>query len=140
MSKTVQLKHYRINSLQMNNPPRQNVKMHLENKYSYNVKYSNNNTCLGELSVSISDKDAPDMFSVKFVIAGVFGVEPSALNDKYSVHYETFRTLFAYAQASLTQISALSGIAPIIMPEVDIENQEIYQVKLPKPNPPENKN
>jgi preprotein translocase subunit SecB len=137
MPKIVELKHYRINSLNMVNVPRPNVKMQLENKYSYNVKYSSNNTCLGELSVSISDKASPELFSVKFVIAGIFNITANGEQDKYAVHYESFRTLFAYAQAALTQITALSGIAPIIMPEIDIENQDIYQVKLPKTNPPE---
>ena len=137
MPKIVELKHYRINSLNMVNVPRQSAKMQLENKYSYNVKYSNNNTCLGELSVTISDKASPELFTVKFVVAGIFNITEHGAKDKYAVHYESFRTLFAYAQAALTQITALSGISPIIMPEIDIENQDIYQVKLPKSDPPQ---
>ena len=105
--------------------------MQLENKYSYNVKYSENKSCLAELSVTISDKSHPELFSVRLVIVGIFEITEAGRNDKYAVHYESYRTMFAHAQAAITQVTALSGIAPVIIPEVDIENQDIYQVKLP---------
>ncbi|MBQ9161806.1 MAG: protein-export chaperone SecB [Clostridia bacterium] len=136
MAKVVEFKHYRINSIEMMNKPRQNGKMQLENKYSYNVKYADNNTCLGELSVSVSDRADPDVFFVRFTIMGFFKLTDAGVNDKYAVHYESYRTLFAYAQAAMTQLTALSGIAPIILPEIDIEKQDIYQMKLPKNEPP----
>ena len=137
MPKVTELKHYRINTLELINKPRQNGAMQLENKYSYNVKYSENKSCLAELSVAISDKAAPELFSVKLVIVGIFDITEAGREDKYAVHYESYRTMFAHAQAAITQVTAMSGIAPVIIPEIDIENQEIYQMKLPKNNPPE---
>ena len=137
MPKVTELKHYRINTLELINKPRQNGAMQLENKYSYNVKYSENKSCLAELSVAISDKAAPELFSVKLVIVGIFDITEAGREDKYAVHYESYHTMFAHAQAAITQVTAMSGIAPVIIPEIDIENQEIYQMKLPKNNPPE---
>lgn len=131
MPKVTELKHYRINSLELINKPRQNGKMQLENKYSYNVKYADNNTCLAELSVAVSDKAAPELFTVKLVIVGIFDIMEAGRGDRYTVHYETYRTMFAHAQAAITQVTAMSGIAPVIIPEIDIENQEIYQFKMP---------
>ena len=131
MPKVTQLKHYRINSLELINQPRHNGAMQLENKFSYNVKYSENKSCLAELTVAVSDKANPELFSIKLVIIGIFDILDANKADRYTVHYETYRTMFAHAQAAITQVTALSGIAPVIIPEIDIENQDIYQVKLP---------
>ena len=42
-------------------------------------------------------------------------------------HTDTFKALFPYAKALITTVTANCGIQPIIIPEIDIDNQQIYR-------------
>ena len=101
------------------------TKIQLETKYSYNVKYSADNTCRGELSAKVIDKENPEKFSVSVKMIGVFSFEEGA--DKDLLHIETFRQLFPYARALVSTITVNAGIPPITLPNVDIEGQNIYR-------------
>lgn len=98
----------------------------LETKYSYNVKYAKDLTCRGELSVSVCDKEAPENFNVKLVMVGIFGFKDGA--DKDILHLDTYKTLFPYARAMISTITVNAGIPPIMLPDVDMEGQNIYRI------------
>ena len=48
--------------------------------------------------------------------------------DKDMLHIETFRSLFPYARALVSTVTVNAGVPPIILPEVDIEGQNIYRI------------
>lgn len=101
------------------------AKVQFETKYSYNVKYSKDMTCRGELSARISDKENPDNFYISIKMVGFFSFEEGA--DKDLLHIETFRMLFPYAKALVSTVSVNAGIPPVMLPNVDIEGQNIYR-------------
>lgn len=101
------------------------TKIQLETKFSYNVKYSKDLTCRGELSAKVTDKENPDKFSISITMVGIFTYEEGA--DKDLLHIETFRTLFPFARSLVSTITVNAGIPPVILPNIDIEGQNIYR-------------
>ncbi|MGN1418530.1 MAG: protein-export chaperone SecB [Acutalibacteraceae bacterium] len=132
-----QLKAYKVGEIVFNNKVHSKVELQLGNKVSHNVKYSGDKLCEAVLTVEVCDKDKPDLLNVKVTVSGLFEILNKV--EKEFIHVETFKELFSFAKALITTITANAGIAPIIVKNVDIENQEIYRwnVKNPKKDPEE---
>ena len=103
------------------------TQLKLDTKYSYNVKYSMELNCRGEMSVEVSSKEMPDKFFIKIKTVGFFTYDEGS--DKDLLHVETFKMLFPYARALVSTITANTGIPPIILPEINIEGQSIYRIE-----------
>lgn len=127
--KTLKLKAYKIEEINFINRIRGNSKIELKNSYAYNVRYTNQNICEGKFSVTITDKEHPDQFSIKLVLAGIF--EYDAAVEREVLHIQTYKELFPYARAAVTTITANAGIQPIMIPDMDIENREIIRFDNP---------
>lgn len=98
----------------------------LDTKFSYNVKYSKELTCQGELSVEVSAKEYPDQFILKIKTVGFFTFKEGS--DKDLLHVETFKALFPYARALVSNVTVNAGLPPIFLPEIDIEGHSIYRI------------
>ena len=127
--KNLKLKAYKVEEIQFVNKIRANTKIELKNSYSHNVRYTNQNLCEGKFSVKIEDKANPESFSVKLVLAGIF--EYNADVEREVLHVQTYKELFPYARAIVTTLTANAGIAPIMIPDMDIENREIFRFDNP---------
>ena len=127
--KNLSLKAQKVEEVQFVNKIRANTKIELKNGYAYNVRYTNQNLCEGKLTVTISDKNNPDSFSLKLILAGIF--EYNADVEREVLHVQTYKELFPYARAYITNLTATAGIAPITIPDIDIENREIYRFDNP---------
>ena len=103
------------------------TQMKLDTKFSYNVKYSKELSCQGEMTVEVTSKENPDKFFIKVKTVGVFSYKEGS--DKDLLHFETFKVLFPYARALVSTITANTGIPPIILPEINIEGQSIYRIE-----------
>ena len=103
------------------------VQLKLDTKYSYNVKYSRELNCRGEMSVEVTAKEDPDKFFIKIKTVGIFTYKEGS--DKDLLHVETFKMLFPYARALVSTVTANAGIPPIILPEINIEGQSIYRIE-----------
>ena len=130
--KDLKLNAYKIDEIQFVNKIKGNTKIELKNSYAYNVRYTNNNICEGKFTVTITDKENPEIFSVKLVLAGIFSY-PDGL-EREIIHIQTYKELFPYARAFITTITANAGIQPIMIPDMDIENREIYRFDNPTRN------
>ena len=103
------------------------MQLKLDTKFSYNVKYSKELNCQGELNVEVSAKEQADKFFIKIKTVGIFSYKEGS--DKDLLHVETFKTLFPYARALVSTITANTGIPPIILPDINIEGQSIYRIE-----------
>lgn len=121
----VSLKAYKASEISFVNKHENGTKIEFENKYSFNVKYSPNNTCIGEFSVEVSDKANKDKFHIKAVVLGVFAYDPSM--KKEVIHVQAFKELFPYVRAMISSLTVNAGIPPVILPALDIESQAIYK-------------
>jgi len=99
----------------------------LDTKFSYNVKYSKELTCQGEMTVTVNAKNDPENFAIKVRMIGAFTYKEGA--DKDLLHVETFQTLFPFVRALVSTITTNAGIPPIILPNVNMEGQSIYRIE-----------
>ena len=81
MANNTVFKGFRATEIEFVNKCENGAKLEFETKYSYNVKYSNNNICIGEFSVEVSDKTNKDKFYIKAVIQGMFGYNPEVKRE-----------------------------------------------------------
>lgn len=126
----ISFKGYNVVEFSFANKLPNGTQIKLGNKYQFNVKYAQNNSCLGEMSIKVFDQDHEDQFFVDLLIRGVFTFTPGV--EKETVHVECFKSLFPYAKAYITTATATAGIPPIMIPEADIESQSIYRFDLGK--------
>lgn len=121
----VTLKAYKVSEIRFVSKLENGTRVELGNRYSYNVSYAANNTCRGTFNITVEDKEKPDKFGITLVIDGFF--EFTEGMEKEKVHVQSFKELFPYARAIVSTVTANSGIAPLILPPIDIESQDIYR-------------
>ncbi len=122
----VTLKGYKVDRADFVALLENGTQVKLAHKYQYNVQYAKNNMCKGEFDIEVYDSNNPDKFKVHVVMSGFFAFKDG--EKKELIHTETFKNLFPYLKAFVTTLTANCGIPPIIMPDIDIDNQEIYRI------------
>ncbi|MBQ6264318.1 MAG: protein-export chaperone SecB [Clostridia bacterium] len=126
----INLKAYRAKEINFVNKVENGTKIEFENKFSYNVNYSKQNICKGEMNVSAISKQFPEKFFVKIVIEGLFDYDPTVPKEK--IHVESFKQLFPYAKALVSSVTANAGIPALFIPAIDIEKSSIYKFDVNK--------
>lgn len=129
------LQGFKVTNVEFANNIKQNKKIELGFGYSYNVKYSAQNTCIGEFTAKITDKTNPNEFKIIITGSGVFKFQQGV--KKEQLHVETYNELFPYMRSFVTTLTANAGIPPIIMPFIDISKKEIYRFEMGKNGKPE---
>ena len=124
----VQLKAYKVSRITFNNAVQSTIHLNLNNKVSHNVKYTNGTVCEATLCVEVLDKEHPDVLSITVEVKGLFDIRRGV--EKEFVHVDTFKELFPLAKALVTTITANAGIKPIIVQNIDKEEQEIYRFDM----------
>ena len=124
----VQLKAYKVSRINFNNAVQSTIHLNLNNKVSHNVKYTNGTVCEATLCVEVLDKEHPDVLSITVEVKGLFDIRRGV--EKEFVHVDTFKELFPLAKALVTTVTANAGIKPIIVQNIDIEEQEIYRFDM----------
>ena len=130
--KEFDLKSYKITELQFVNKLDRPAKLELNYQYSYNVGYSNHNTCRGDFKAVVADKTMADKFSLTVTLTGVFTTEAGVAKE--ILHVKTYDALFPYVKALVSSFTASAGIPPIYIPYIDISQKSIYRVEMPRPN------
>lgn len=123
----VNLQAYKVDKIEFANELENGTKISLGNKYSYQVQYAvNKDVAKGTFDIEVHDKENPDKFKIHVIVVGIFAFDSS--EKKEVIHTETFKALFPYAKALITTVTANCGIQPVIIPNIDIDNQEIYRI------------
>lgn len=127
----VNLQGYKVDKIDFVNATENGTQIQLGNKFSYQVQYaSGNSMAKGTFDLEVHDKANPERFKIRVIIVGIFAYK--AGEKKEHIHAETFKAIFPYAKALITTITANCGIQPVLIPNIDIDNQEIY--RFDKPN------
>ena len=131
MASSVNLQGYKVDKIDFVNAMENGTKIGLGNKYSYQVQYAvGKNLAKATFDIEVHDKENPDRFKIHAIIVGIFAYDPD--ETKEVIHTETFKSLFPYAKALITTVTANCGIQPVIIPNIDIDNQEIYRIDNPE--------
>ena len=129
MNKEANLVNYHISDLKFTNHLNGPAKLELTYRYSYNVGYSQQNTCRGELRAEIADKKAPDKFSLDVTLLGMFTTQPGV--QKEVLHLKTYDMLFPYLKALVSTMTATAGVPPVYIPYIDISDKSIIKFEMP---------
>ncbi len=132
--KCCELKAYTYSDIQFTNRLDPNVQIKIGNKFSYNVKYpsdNSNNICRGELEVEVGDTGNDSKLNLKVTLVGILAYNPNEKREL--IHTESFKILYPMASAMVTTITANAGIKPIMLPNIDIDDQDIYRIDGAKP-------
>ena len=122
----VNLQGYKVDKIDFVNKKDNGTKISLGNKFSYNVQYAKDrNMARAEFDLEVHDKENPESFKIRVVVVGFFAYNTDV--KKEIIHTDTFKALFPYTKALITTITANCGIQPIIIPEIDIDNQQIFR-------------
>ena len=124
-----ELRNYRIEKFEFVNKTTGIKRIELTHKYSYNVGYAGDNTCRGEFTANIFDKETPDSFHINITVVGIFNTVPG--REKEFLHLETYDMLFPYVKALVATMTAASGVAPVNIPYIDISDRNIYRMEIP---------
>ena len=124
----VQLKAYKVSRINFNNAVQSTVHLNLNNKVSHNVKYTDGAVCEATLCIEVLDKKQPDVLNISIELKGIFQIKKNV--EKEFIHVDTFKELFPIGKALITTITANAGIKPIIIENIDIEEQEIYRMEM----------
>ncbi len=125
MSNNLTFRGFRATQIEFVNKHENGARIEFENKYSYNVKYSKDNNCIGEFSVEVNDKANKEKFHIKAVIQGIFSYNPEVAKE--IIHVQSFKELFPYARTMISSLTVNAGLPPVILPSFDIESQNIYR-------------
>ena len=123
-----ELKAFTVSDINFTNRLDPNVQIKIGNKFSYNVRYPADKAqtvCRGELEVETGDTSADNKLSIKVTVVGIFAFNPEASRE--TIHTESFKIIYPYARSIVTTITANAGIKPIIIPNIDIDNQNIIR-------------
>lgn len=127
----VNLQGYKVDEIEFVNTTENGTKISLGNKYSYQVQYAvGKNVAKGTFDIEVHDKENPERFKIHTIVVGIFAFDSNEKREL--IHTETFKALFPYAKALITTVTANCGIQPVIIPNIDIDNQEIYRIDGPK--------
>ncbi|MBQ2715293.1 MAG: protein-export chaperone SecB [Clostridia bacterium] len=131
----IQLKATRADSISFTNNMQGSGQLKLGFKYSYNLRHAAPGVARGEVTITAEDKEAPEKLSITVKQSGIFAL-PTDINRE-EAHLETFKILFPYTSATLTAVTSVAGIQGIIVPRIDITEENIYRVEFKPPRPDE---
>ncbi len=129
----IQLKATRADSISFTNNMQGSGQLKLGFKYSYNLRHAAPGVARGEVTITAEDKEAPEKLSITVKQSGIFALPPDM--NREEAHLETFRILFPYTSATLTAVTSVAGIQGIIVPRIDITEENIYRVEFKPPKP-----
>lgn len=121
-------KGWHAEELSFQNKMKPGMRVQLEHKFQYNVKYLGSNVCRCEMTLDAKDKESPDSFGIHAVVIGIFTYSDTL--TKEAIHIQTYKELFPFARALLSNICVNAGIPPIIFPSVEIEKQSIIRFDM----------
>lgn len=85
--KNITFKAFKASEIEFVNKHDNGTRIEFENKYSYNVKYSPNNTCIGEFTVEVNDKANKEKFHIKAVVLGIFTYNPETKKKSFMLNH-----------------------------------------------------
>ena len=127
----IQLKATRADSISFTNNMQGSGQLKLGFKYSYNLRHAAPGVARGEVTITAEDKESPEKLSITVKQSGIFAL-PTDINRE-EAHLETFKILFPYTSATLTAVTSVAGIQGIIVPRIDITEENIYRVEFKPP-------
>ena len=123
------LKHFSVKEITAINKKVSSEKIELENKYNYNMRIVGNTKCVGEFTVTVEDKNDRENFKISATCLAAFDYPQG--KGATELHIETMSEIFLHVKAFILTLTTNMGITPIYLPQIDMGNISIINVKIP---------
>ncbi|MBR4241166.1 MAG: protein-export chaperone SecB [Eubacterium sp.] len=123
----VELKAYKINSLNFNNKVQNGTQLKLQNQVKYNVNYiESENRCVGILDFRVSDADM-NPFEIRIEMAAQFTYQEG--DEKPDIHTDSFDQLFPFLRQVINNLTTMSGMPGLMIPMMKLDRNSVVTGK-----------
>lgn len=125
----VELKGYKINSIDFENKVQNGTQLKLQNQVKYNVNYIDaENKCLGILEFRVTDADMnPFEIKIEMIAEFTYGDE----DEKADIHVNSFDQMFPFLRQAINNLTSMSGMPGLLIPIMKL-NRDSVSVGKPK--------
>ncbi len=119
----VELKHYKIKSIDFTNNVSNATELKLQNQFKYNVNYIGaENKCIGVLTFRVADTSL-DSFEIKIEMLAEFTYDDS--DDKADIHISSFDQIFPFLRQAIHNVTSVSGMPGLMIPIVKLKKDAV---------------
>lgn len=127
----VELKGFKVNTLEFENRVENGVELHLQNQVKYNVNYMDaEKRCVGILNFKVSDSQMQP-FEIKIEMVAEFTFDES--DEKPDVHTTSFDQLFPFLRQIISNTTTMAGMPGLMIPLMKLDKSTVA-VGAPKTN------
>lgn len=125
----VQLKGYKVASINFQNEVANGTQLKLQNQVKYNVNYIEaENRCIGILDFRVADADLqPFEIKIKMVAEFIYSEE----DEKPDIHTLSFDQIFPFLRQTINTVTSMSGMPGLLIPLMKLNKNT---VTVGKPN------
>ena len=117
-------KGMKVEEIDLTNKLEGQVKLDIEQRASFNVKYTNDNLhCAANLTIDMMEKTAPMDFNFKISATAFLDCEPGM--DKKEIHKKAYDEIYPNVRTLITTIMVNAGLPPIVIPKVKMDDSNI---------------
>ena len=117
-------KGMKVEEIDLTNKLEGQVKLDIEQRASFNVKYTNDNLhCAANLTIDMMDKTEPMDFNFKISATAFLDCEPGM--DKKEIHKKAYDEIYPNVRTLITTIMVNAGLPPIVIPKVKMDDSNI---------------
>lgn len=117
-------KGMKVEEIDLTNKLEGQVKLDIEQRASFNVKYTNDNLhCTANLTIDMMEKTAPMDFNFKISATAFLDCEPGM--DKKEIHKKAYDEIYPNVRTLITTIMVNAGLPPIVIPKVKMDDSNI---------------
>ena len=117
-------KGMKVEEIDLTNKLEGQVKLDIEQRASFNVKYTNDNHhCAANLTIDMMEKTAPMDFNFKISATAFLDCEPGM--DKKEIHKKAYDEIYPNVRTLITTIMVNAGLPPIVIPKVKMDDSNI---------------
>lgn len=117
-------KGMKVEEIDLTNKLEGQVKLDIEQRASFNVKYTNDNLhCAANLTIDMMEKTAPMDFNFKISATAFLDCEPGM--DKKEIHKKAYDEIYPNVRTLITTIMVNAGLPTIVIPKVKMDDSNI---------------
>ena len=109
----------------------QKLEMETNVQYSVNIA-ANRPQCRGEVWLTVQDKSASPLMSLRLHVVGVFNFSPVPITDeiKRQLHVLTFELLYPHLSAQVACFTSLVGMPRFMIPKLNIAQDDVMIINM----------
>jgi preprotein translocase subunit SecB len=127
----VELKGYKVNSIEFNNKVKNGTQLKLQNQVKYNVNYmDDDNRCVGIMEFRVADQNM-NPFEIRIELIAEFTYNDD--DEKPDIHTGSFDQIFPFLRQIINNLTAMSGMPGLMIPIMKL-NRNTVSVGVPSEN------